>query len=349
MENFQPPDIGKTESTDNHDHSNKFGAVDKLVGKMSDDIRRDIVGEFKSLYEDQSPHKAELKDKEREKREEEEEIINLANQLTNELLQRYGLKPLDVYLENVHIIKKDKWWRNSQVGGYYKMYDQAVFMVEQPANIVLFEKMIHELIHLKSYNAIQVVQGTEKSIGDYRMGMEVTSRDARRWYFKLLNEAVTEKLTMAIFSQSMNNLLFADDLAKTVLNKENYKKKIAEETGKEFIFNDNVYYVGQERNTWPQQVGRKIGLVKGKQEVIFDSHGYSRERELLDILIDRIMQHHHEYSDKSEVFDIFVKAVLQGDIRPLARVIESTFGKGTFRRFGEFDDIEKLKYFVKKL
>ena len=35
MENFQPPDIGKMESTDNNDHSNKFGAIDNENLKCS--------------------------------------------------------------------------------------------------------------------------------------------------------------------------------------------------------------------------------------------------------------------------------------------------------------------------
>lgn len=78
-------------------------------------------------------------------------------------------------------------------------------------------------------------------------------------------------------------------------------------------------------------------------------HGYCEERMSLNIVIDKIMDHHPEYKDRQEVFDLFAQAALQGNMMPLARVIEGTFGRDTFRSLGECTDAKKMIEIVKSL
>jgi len=53
-------------------------------------------------------------------------------------------------------------------------------------------------------------------------------------------------------------------------------------------------------------------------------------------LIDEIIEKSHgRFENRQEVFDIFARANFSGNLIPLARLIESIFGKGSFRRLGE--------------
>jgi hypothetical protein len=326
----------------------KFGSIDKIVGQVPEDKKQEIAEEFRAKYEDQSRYIENLQGEERPKTAEEEQVINLANELTNDLLRRYGLKPLDVFFENVHVIKQGKWWEDN-FDAFYEQFSQAIAVVEQPAAIVFLKRMLHELIHLKSYNAAQVVQNHESKPNNYRVGIDMRSRDYSRRYFKYLNEAIVEQLVMEILEKAKSMPFFAEDLAETEKNRPIYKKETEDEFGGEFHFDDDIYYVGRHRDTWQEQLGRKFGLIKGKPEYLLEGYTYRLEREALNILIDKILQHHPEYTGRQQVFDIFVKAVLQGNMMPLGRLIDNTFGRGTFRRLGEFDDAEKMKHFVSHL
>lgn len=326
----------------------KFGSIDKIVGQVPEEEKQKIGEEFRAKYEDQAPYIKDLEGKERPKTADEEQVINLANELTNDLLHRYGLKSVDIFLENVHIIKQSEWWTDKG-RAFYKQFVQGIAVVEQPARIVFLKRMLHELIHLKSYNAAQVGLGAGRGVGNYRVGLRSVSRNFQRDYFEFLNEAITECLTIEMLEKAKSMPFFADDLAETEKNKPIYKKETEDELEEEFHFDEDIYYVGRYKGTHQEQLGRKFGLIKGKTKYLFEGYGYKPEREVLDILINKILQHHPEYAGRQQVFDIFVKAVLHGDMMPLGRLIDNTFGRGTFRRLGEFDDAEKMKHFVSHL
>jgi len=58
-------------------------------------------------------------------------------------------------------------------------------------------------------------------------------------------------------------------------------------------------------------------------------HLYTDHLQTLHSLIDEIYERNGEqFENKEEVFEILVKAVLIGDVLPLRRMIDATFGKG---------------------
>jgi len=65
----------------------------------------------------------------------------------------------------------------------------------------------------------------------------------------------------------------------------------------------------------------------------------TRQRELTDFLeyLDVVLERNEsEFSDTEEILDLFMKAQVTGNILPVARLIEKTFGKGSFRKLSEF-------------
>jgi hypothetical protein len=83
---------------------------------------------------------------------------------------------------------------------------QAVVIREQEANIIFFKKLVHEMIHFKSYNAVQITASANPQIREYRMGLLVHDRDGHVEYFRGLNEAVTEEITKEVVQATRHPL-----------------------------------------------------------------------------------------------------------------------------------------------
>lgn len=65
----------------------------------------------------------------------------------------------------------------------------------------------------------------------------------------------------------------------------------------------------------------------------------TRQRELGDFLkyLDIVLERNGEdFTDRKELLDKFMKAQIIGNLLPVARLIEKTFGKGAFRKLSEF-------------
>lgn len=65
----------------------------------------------------------------------------------------------------------------------------------------------------------------------------------------------------------------------------------------------------------------------------------TRRRELDDLLkyLDIVFERNREdFSDRKEILDMFMKAQVTGNLLPVARLIEKTFGKGAFRKLSKF-------------
>ena len=65
----------------------------------------------------------------------------------------------------------------------------------------------------------------------------------------------------------------------------------------------------------------------------------TRQVELTELLeyIDIVYEKNSEdYKSRDEIIDMFIRAQVTGNILPVARLIEKTFGKGYFRKLSEF-------------
>ena len=68
-------------------------------------------------------------------------------------------------------------------------------------------------------------------------------------------------------------------------------------------------------------------------------------------MIDKILEKNPDkFQDKEEVFEVFAKGMITGNILPVGRLVERTFGKGTLRKIGELDqDLRAQEEFVNSL
>ena len=65
----------------------------------------------------------------------------------------------------------------------------------------------------------------------------------------------------------------------------------------------------------------------------------TRQRELGDFLkyLDIVLERNgDDFSNREEILDMFMKAQVTGNLLPVARLIEKTFGKGAFRKLSKF-------------
>ena len=66
------------------------------------------------------------------------------------------------------------------------------------------------------------------------------------------------------------------------------------------------------------------------------SYPYHDERQQFNALVDELyVKNKDDFESREQVFDLFANATLTGRLLTVARLIEKTFGKGSFRMIGE--------------
>jgi hypothetical protein len=177
--------------------------------------------------------------------------------------------------------------------------------------------------------------------------LEVVSRDGQSRFFVNLNEALTEELTKRFVSQNSHNSLFEKELKQT----EKIKKKYCDVVGSNnvpVVDDDTVYATIQDENILQSIKRRLMGV---HPDIITQKLSYETERHVLNTIIDKIYKKKKSsFKDREDVFDVFVKSMMTGNIIPIGKLIDSTFGKGTFRRLGELDStIQEQEDFIASL
>lgn len=320
-------------------HMEKFSSVERVVGKIPDDDKEEIIQKIGERFGNQSFR--ELEGKEREKTPEEIKIISLVNDATNEVRRMYGLEDFDVPPGNVHIIKENEWPKKQ--GGLYRIELQGVLMKEDPVKMAFMVKTFHEMIHFKSYNSMQVTKEDDPNLDWHRLGLIIITRDGKHLYFRNLNEAVTEEISKRFASKLFNDPLFSEETRQTRDVMENNPQAVVSGTD-DPLFDDDTYYA--------EIIGRSSGFQNEERVSIGTSHfSYKKERMVLENLIDKIFERNPEkFNDRNEVFEIFAKGMMTGNILPVGRLMDNSFGRGTFRKIGEIDkDVNKLEEFVSRL
>lgn len=316
----------------------EHSSIERIFGKnLTEENKSEIQKSYENTFRNQNFE--DLKDIEVEKTPEQVEIISLANKVTNEIRNQYRLSDFNIPLENIHIIKADKW--QSKGEAFFVANNQAIAAKETSIRTQFAKRVIHEMIHFKSYGAAHVRE-KDRVLDDYRCGLTVHAREDGELYLGNLNEAVTEELTKRALLKEIGNDLFQKEVEETERIKKQYPNSTDTEGGP--LFTEDTYEA-------------HIVGTKGENVIIgTENFTYSEERDLLRTLIEKIYAHNAElaekrtFKDKEDIFQMFTKAAMTGNILLLGRVIESMFGKGTLRKIGELDsDLEKQKEFVKSL
>ncbi|MDO8513610.1 MAG: hypothetical protein Q7S37_03845 [bacterium] len=271
-----------------------------------------------------------LEGKEREKTSHERQAISLADRLTNEVRQRYGLSALEIEDKHTHIIKSSEW-ADGQNDAVYNSRYRAVGLKEQQSLLVLTKKAVHEFLHMKSFTKLSMKK--DGRISEDRHGFSTTDENHAR-SLDWLNEAVTEELTRKIIQEkAQTDPLFAGEVTNSVQVMAN-NRNLYTEAG-EKLFNSDTIIAGadDEGNVWAEN---------------FTCH---QERMVLDSMVEKIYSKNSErFADKEAVFDEFAGAMLSGRIEPIQSLVDETFGEGTFARMNTKGvDVNEQLLFVQSL
>lgn len=306
-------------------------SVTRVVGKIDETQRDEMIENQKRIFEDQSAFRENQTEEsnslahtnERKKTPEELEVIAVANDATNKVLETHGLEKFDIPPENVHILHKNlalKLWESllgRKLEGSFGQFTESIEIKDPISKIALLHHVVHEMIHAKSYNARQRTKDNDPGLYNYRAGIETWSRDAEEIYFQGLNEAVTEELTKRIMEEAIEDPIFRKEKAKTEWLKKGIIGSLLpgpDDAFTEFKKEDTYYkgFTGSEK------------------------FGYKPNRQNLEELTNRIfLENKDRFKNKDEVFDVFVKATMTGNILDIGRLIEKSLGKGGFRSVGK--------------
>lgn len=311
--------------------------------EKKEQIKEKIRGSFGEKHLDTLPESSqeELKKLEYTKSKEELFLIDLANKKTNEWMQKAKITPYDVPEENLHIVPPDIYKKinpdNKTNAAITIQNLKAVFFNAEYCrknNFYFSSAVFHELFHLKS---CAVYEAWEKEIDTttgqketklqeqmFRSGLQVLSthktdqKDLPHSHFKGLNEAVTswaeneycqELLQQPLFEKEKEWLRSkeAEEIRKKIASKENYSN-----------INDIVWVSNNGKDWWAKS--------------------YRQHQKVLEFIGQEIQKEFpNEYKSPEEAIEEFVKSNFNGHLRIIAKLVEKTFGKRSFRALASMD------------
>jgi hypothetical protein len=253
-------------------------------------------------------------------------IINFINQETNRLMIESNAEPFDVPIENIHILSSSaiKEITDSKFPAYIPNKQAIIIPDSYVSSLLKFSCVIfHEILHMKGKQVWEVYEKNDDKcyiFREYRSGVvthSIIKKDKdnlEHSHFKGLNEAIVSTQTMLSFPSLLElpenfeerERYYSED-------EENKRKKIFEGHG---ISEDEIFFMDSNGNP------------------IFGA-GYPNVRRVLDFVCDEIRKEFpNDYSDMESVFKEFLRAHFTGNLLDIARLVEKTFGKGSFRILG---------------
>ncbi len=334
-EHLEEPVVPEPQSEEKQGTERTSGIV--RVANASKERQDEVLGDIKTEVFD----KQELGKKEREKTPEEIKIIEEVLAKMPDFVEKYGGKPVPVRPEHIHIMNPSDL---PEVGGQnlkgtigiYSTSSQKIAISPSiTENKLGFAGAVsHEVIH---FNAFQSITRREHSFfqepsvfATRSSGFSVSVEAGKKGipysplgkkaktmaYFYFINEAMTEELTKRFDEECFGSIPL---LAPDIENREKFRAGIVSEAKAEDIRVVNpvkgilrgfvpkglpYYYAPQRKKLW-----KIIGEIKKKNSRKFDSD--------------------------EDVFNVFARAYFTGKKLEAARLIEKTFGKGSFRKLGK--------------
>lgn len=317
----------------------KESGVSKIVGADVEE-EKDILDFFKQLFEKGGKNLVE-----KEHPEELSELITAVNGFLRKFLKRYGLDSVDIPAENIHIVDRARL-TPEQIGILDRKYKDRMAVYVAPTQQIMFfrdyaadnkmeftQALVHEMLHLNSFLSLQKQKAgkiydykltTESESGQEdiflkyrRLGFRIYSSDDKTYFYDT-DEAIITELSMRFDWKYFSRL---------PLLAEEYK-------GRQETIKRAVRQLGESA----EELKKKWAVVKivdGKI-VAIKNYSHKKERAGLDELIsDLYEKNKSDFSSREEIFGLFAKASLTGRLLPIAKLIEKTYGKGSFKQLGE--------------
>jgi hypothetical protein len=255
------------------------------------------------------------------------EICALMNVLTNNLRAEYGLLPFNVPVENIHVFGNNLHLEDGlEIGGMFDAPGQLALVRECRSNTEFADYLAHELIHFKSFGAVQLPSDGDNLDYHYRAGFAAHNRDGSRHFFHDVDEALTEEMAKRLVEslKASHHRLFEDETEETL--------RVQAEHRSNPNFSTDIVIARHLEDSHP---------MRDRYKVMGTPYPYQEEREILNSLIDKIFERNRQkFAKREEVFNLFAKGKLQGNFLGIGKVIEQTFGRGSFRKIGELSSLE---------
>ena len=307
--------------------------LERIVGG-TESQRAEALDDIRSNFESQSPEI--MVEMEVEKTQEEIEYIRIADEVALIILRNYGIDTDSIPNGKFHALKIEVWPENiPDSPAFFSSFRQSIFYKEGTPGLFLIHNLIHEIIHFKSYQAAQIT--TENSLTDYRVGLTVATRDGKTDQFRNLNEAITEDLTY----EAMQTQEFRELAQDKIKEKESLIQAF-----------DRQHNLDMNKESDPSVFYVEVLEGEAHAPIRLDQYEftYKKEREGLRILIDKLLEKNKDlFTAPEDVRMLFVKSAFSGDLLEIGRLIEKTFGKGTFRKIAENDSEDDFLNFVRAL
>ena len=248
-------------------------------------------------------------------------VIRLNDTMVTWLFNQFGfdfspLFPEQFYIVPTHIFRKLPNTNKCTVSRAIPYYGAVIIDARITDNPINFASVIrHEIIHLRGIMLYRKY---------LREGFGVGKK------FRGLNEMFTEFTTAALNMEFLKNSTLLEE-------KKRYEKGIDkfslnEESLREFLGADIYSFL----LSWPEIERRKIitffvhDFDNDGNPVTF---GYDHLVKFFFCLLEEI-EKNLNISIVSGIFPVFVRAYITGNLLPLGRMIEDSFGKGAFRLLG---------------
>ena len=308
--------------------------INRVVG-FEPDKEEELLQYFKNRFETNS-----FDSKERNKTPEQQELIERINHEMRDFLAQYGVDSIKVSAKNIHILDKSKFTEEElqkiqqQFGtenGFYSALKQGVAIMKDydVSKLYFLQTLVHELLHLQGFYSYQKSekeaadltlekQGDSVSVNIRRSGFSIGTTDGKRLLFHKLNESVITELEIRFEDRYIAQW---PELQEEISARNEYIKQVAKR--------DEVNI---------ERVKETVAWVKtdGSGGYRWVSYPYHVERQQFNALVDELYEKNKDdFESREQVFDLFADATLTGRLLPVARLIEKTFGKGSFRMIGE--------------
>lgn len=331
--NEEAVETENTEQENTEIEANPKSAIKRVLGveaKKETDLLRFFKERFDKNFQSEN---------EMERGPELETVIKRVNVQMKEFLGQYGIETLDIPVENVHVLDRAKFspeelkeiTKETTNAFCSNKYQEIWLLQEQTDKKDSYRSLVHEVIHMQGFNSYQ--QGTEEShefslvsdkgeelyLRNRRTGLEIMDKKHDTLYFSKLNEALTEELTSRFVLKYFKDW---PEIAVEVAEHEEKILRVAESMKMLGELDELRMYV------------RDIFDVTD-ESFIHSKYAYHDERIKLNVLIETLYDENRDTQKSTdEVLRLFINAALKGRLLPIARLIEKTFGKGTFRTMG---------------
>lgn len=268
-----------------------------------------------------------LKD-EKEKNQGQLAVLDIVNEETMSLMERYGREPYRIPNENYHLIDSKKYQENfnPSTNATTSFETQGIFFKESENRNPLFfgRNAFHETLQLAAPLKFETLEYESKI---YRQGISILTleKDEKKYgvheHFRGLQEAIV----------SRSEKKFAEKLIQHPLLRKQRLWLASEEfktLRKEKSLEHNI---GEEEIFWISKNGGKV-----------DTVSYPKHQKVLTYVCQEIQKEFsYKYQDFEKVFEEFQKAHFTGKLFKIAKLTEKTFGEGSFRSLGDMDETEQ--------